>query len=143
LLLDVIQVELLTLVSEEQLSAAGVELNVIDLAVMGDSSLDHVFGEVVDADRHHVHQISDHFGGFPPAELLVSIVESGGDHLRVDVFSSASPDDFINAILDDAQFASVENHADVRVAEIKFFVAGASPGELTHFARLHVAQKEG
>jgi hypothetical protein len=61
----------------------------------------------------------------------------------VDVFCAASFDDFIYAVLDDAELASVKNHTDVWVAEIKFFVARASPRELTNFAGLHVTKKEG
>jgi len=49
------------------------------------------------------------------SQLLFCIIEPSRDHIRMDIFSSTSADDVIDTIFNDEKFASIENHADVRV----------------------------
>jgi len=65
---------------------------------------------------------------------LFSIVEAGRDHVRVNVLSAASTDNFINAILNNEELTSIEDHADVRVGEVILFISTSSPGDLREFA---------
>ena len=46
----------------------------------------------------------------------------------MDILRAASSNDLVDTVLDDGKFTSVEDHADLRVREVKLFVATASPG---------------
>lgn len=142
LLFDVVQVELLALVTEQELGAARVQLQVVNLGIVWDRSLDHVLGEIVDANRHNIEEISNDFGWFATTKLLVAVVQTGADHVGVHILSATSSNHFIHAILNDGELTSVEDHADVGVREIKLLVARAAPWELRHLAGLHVSEQE-
>jgi len=123
LLLDIVQVELLALVSEEQLGATGVQLKVVDLGVVRNRGLDHVLGQVIDADGHNVHEVSDNLGGLAATELLLTVVQTSTDHVGVHVLSAAGTNDLIDTVLNDGKLTSVEYHADVGVAEVELLIA--------------------
>lgn len=97
----VVEVELLAFVTEEKLGAAGVQLEVVDFGIVGNSRLNHILRQVIDADGHHIDQVGNHFGWFAATELLLAVVEASGDHVRVYVLRSAGADDLVDAVLDD------------------------------------------
>jgi len=143
LFLNVEQVKLLSLVLEQELAATWVQFEVVDLGVMVDGSLDLVVSQVLDADGHLIEQVSDDLGGLTAIlEVLLGIVETSRDHLRVDVLSTAGTNDFIDTVLDNRELTSVEHHADVRVGEVELLVSRATPWELGKLAGLHVTEEE-
>jgi len=62
LLLDVVEVQLSSLVSEKELAASWVELKVVNLAVVVHSGLNLVESQVLDADGQAIEQVSDDLG---------------------------------------------------------------------------------
>ena len=77
LLLDIVEVQLPSLVPEEQFVASWVELKVVDLAVVVDGGLDLVESQVLDADRQVVQEVGDDFGGLAASQFLLRVVEAG------------------------------------------------------------------
>ena len=134
--------QLSPLVPEEELAAAWVQLQVVDLAVVVHRGLDLVESQVLDADRQVVQEVGDDLGGLAASQLLLRVVEAGRDHVGAHVLRSAGADDLVDAVLDDGQLACVEDHADVGVREVELLVAAASPRELGELAQLKVAEKE-
>jgi hypothetical protein len=65
---------------------------------------------------------------------LFSIIEAGRDHVRVNVLGAACTDNFINAIFNNEELTSIEDHADVRVGEVILFISTSSPGDFREFA---------
>ena len=60
----------------------------------------------------------------------------------MNVLSAASANNFINTVLNNRKLASVKHHTNVGVAEVEFLISRAAPGELAHFAGLHITQKQ-
>mmetsp|Transcript_19212 Transcript_19212/g.26023 ORF Transcript_19212/g.26023 Transcript_19212/m.26023 type:complete len:287 (-) Transcript_19212:1348-2208(-) len=77
LLLNAVKVQLLALVSEEQLCATGVQLEVVNLGVVADVGLNLARAQVLDADSHLVEQVGDDLGGLTAVALLLRVVEAG------------------------------------------------------------------
>ena len=77
LLLDAVQVELLPLVSEEELGATWVQLKVVDLRVVGDCALHLSLTQVLDTDSHLVEKVRDDLSGLTAISLLLGVVEPG------------------------------------------------------------------
>jgi len=77
LLLDVVEVQLPSLVPEEQFVASWVELKVVDLAVVVDCGLDLVEPQVLDADCQAIEEVSDDLGWLSTSKLLLRVVETG------------------------------------------------------------------
>ena len=77
LFFNVIQVELLSLISEKKLVASWVELKVVDLAVVVDCGLDLVEPQVLDADCQAIEEVSDDLGWLSASKLLLRVVETG------------------------------------------------------------------
>ena len=77
MLLQVVKMELSSLISEEKLVATWVELKVVDLAVM--THLDDLVGvlEVLDANGEWVKQVGDDLGRLSSSKLLLRVVKSG------------------------------------------------------------------
>ena len=101
LILDVVDVELFPLVTEEELVATWVELKVVDFGVMLDGGLNLVNTQVLDADGLQISQVGDDLGWFSTSQVLLRVVKSGGDHVRVDVLGAAGTNDLVDAVLDD------------------------------------------
>lgn len=109
---------------------------------MINGSLDWVVSQILDADSHGVKEIGDDLGWLTSSKSLFRVVKSGWDHVRVDILSSTSADDFIHAVLSDAKLSSVEDHTNVRVWEVIFLIAWTSPRKLWQFAALHISEQE-
>ena len=77
LLLDAVEVQLLSLVTEEELVATGVELEVVDLRVVRDRALHLALTQVLDANGHLIKEVSNDLGGLPAISLLLGVVEPG------------------------------------------------------------------
>lgn len=135
--------KLSSLISEKKLVATWVKFQVINLWIMIDSSLDWVVSEILDANSHSVQKISDDLSWLAASQLLITVVKSSWDHVRVDVFSSASANHFIHSILNNTEFSSVEYHADIWVREVILLVSRASPRDLTEFAAFHISEQKG
>ena len=109
---------------------------------MSDISKHLIRSQVLNAESHCVKEIGSDLGGLTSSELLLSVVKTSGNHVGVDVFSPACANNFINTIFNDKKLPCVENHAYVRVREVVFLIAAASPRNLREFARLHVTKKK-
>lgn len=59
------------------------------------------------------------------------------------VFRAARPNDLVDTIFDDGEFASVEDHANARIWKVKLFVSRAAPWQFTHCACFEVTQENG
>jgi hypothetical protein len=76
LLLDVVEMQLAALVSEEKLGAAWVQLEVVDLAIMRDVGQHRVGPQVLDAEGQGIQEVSDDLCRLPTSELLLGIVKT-------------------------------------------------------------------
>jgi hypothetical protein len=135
--------ELSPLVSKQKFVATWIQLKVVNLAVMGNSGLDLVESQVLDADGEAVKEIGDNFCWLTAFLLLLGVVETSRDHVWSHVLCSAGADHLVDSILDNGEFTSIEDHTDVRIGEIELLVTTASPWEFRKFARLEITQKEG
>ena len=109
---------------------------------MSDSSKHLISSQVLNAESHRVKKISDDLGGLTSSELLFSVVKTCGNHVGVNVLSPTCANNLINTIFNDKELTSVEDHAYVRVREVVFLIAAASPWNLGQFARLHVTEEK-
>jgi len=109
---------------------------------VSDISKHLIRSQVLNAESHCVKEIGNDLGGLTSSELLLSVVKTSGNHVGVDVFSPACANNLINTIFNDKEFPCVEDHAYVRVREVVFLIAAASPRNLGQFARLHVTEEK-
>jgi hypothetical protein len=58
----------------------------------------------------------------------------------VNVLSAACTNHFIDTILYNEKLTCVENHADIRIREVKLLIATSSPWDLRELARIHISQ---
>lgn len=98
-----------------------------------------VFVQVLDADGHSIEEISDDLEGLATISLGLRVVEAGRDEVRSNVLSVAGSNHLVDSILDNRELSSVENHADVRVREVKLLIARATPWKLTQLADIHIS----
>lgn len=98
LLFNVKEIELLALVSEEKLGATRVELQIINLGVMVDSSDHLVLLKVLDADCHDVKKVSDNLRCLL---RMLGVTQAGTDEVRMDVLSATGSDKFIHSVFYD------------------------------------------
>jgi hypothetical protein len=43
---------------------------------MRDSRLNHVLGQVINTDSHHIHKVSDYLGRLTTPQLLIAVVQA-------------------------------------------------------------------
>lgn len=76
LFLDVVEMKLSPLVSEQELVTTWVELEIVDFAVMVDGCLDLVETQVLDTDGQGIEQVGDDLCGLSAPKLLVGVVQT-------------------------------------------------------------------
>lgn len=143
MLLDVEEVELLALITEQKLCTTRVELQIVYLGVVVNGTNHSVLVQVLDADSHSIEEVSDNLEGLSTISLGLGVVKARRDEVRSNVLSVAGSNHLVDSILDDRELSSVEDHADVRVREVKLLIARATPWELTQLAHIHVSQEKG
>ena len=138
---DVVQEELARLVLEEQLRGTLVQLQPVELRVVLDGRDADSGDEVEDADGLAVHEVRDDL--LPPLIVRVRrVVHTHAEEVRRDVLRAARPEDLVAPVLDEGEFADVEDHAHERVVEDELLVPAARPRHLGHLARTQVADEQ-
>eukprot|EP00162_Nutomonas_longa_P010491 comp19966_c0_seq1/m.38946 comp19966_c0_seq1/g.38946 ORF comp19966_c0_seq1/g.38946 comp19966_c0_seq1/m.38946 type:complete len:325 (+) comp19966_c0_seq1:474-1448(+) len=142
---DIDEIEMALAVAEEQLGCMAVELKPVDPDVVGDGGFDAARGDVHDDDGLEVDEIGDLFHAV--AGCLFRLADAHGDEMGADVLGAAGAEDFVDAVLDEAELAGVEDHAGVRVVEAELFAPAAVPLDLAgprmSAVGRHVADDEG
>ena len=142
LFLDVVEMKLSPLVSEQELVTTWVQLEIVDFAVVVDGCLDLVETQVLDTDGQGIEQVGDDLCGLSAPKLLVGVVQTRRNHIWAHILGSAGSDDLVETVLNDRELSGVEDHADIWVGEVILLVTTSSPWEFRNLAGLSISQKE-
>ena len=129
------------LVPEQELFASLVQFNPVDLRVVRYLAQGVAEDEILERDRLEVEQVGQPLDLFRAPHL--PLVDANADQVRVHELRPHGAQDLVLAVLDEAQFAGVEYHADVGILEIVLLVAAAvCPRNLAEEVPLEVAEEK-
>ena len=109
---------------------------------MLNGALHLALAQILHTDGHLVEQVGDDLCRLATVALLLGVVQASRNHVRVHILGAARSNDLINAILNDGKLPSIEDHADLRVREVKLLISTASPWQFRDFAALHVPEED-
>mmetsp|Transcript_45728 Transcript_45728/g.52710 ORF Transcript_45728/g.52710 Transcript_45728/m.52710 type:complete len:369 (-) Transcript_45728:474-1580(-) len=141
----IVQLQLTTLVSEQQFVAVGIQFQEINLRIVINSGNLGIGSQILDADSLQIQQISNGLSNtsLTGTGIGLSIVQSGGNLIRIHILRSASSHDFMRTILNQGQLSGIEDHANAGITEVKLLITRSHPGDFTEVSGFHVSQQQG
>eukprot|EP00042_Codosiga_hollandica_P051784 m.643637 g.643637 ORF g.643637 m.643637 type:complete len:518 (-) comp58351_c0_seq23:743-2296(-) len=118
-----------------------VEFQPINLGIVVDSGHGVRRGEIHDRDGLQIDKVGD----FPVVCVTPfdAVVDPHAQEMGIHVLCSNRAEDFVAAVLDQRELASIEDHANLRILEVKLFRARTAPLNLAQSTREQIAEKQG